>query len=158
MNPITREQWGAKDATPNYSPQKPARIILHHSATPLAVYKGVETIRTIQRYHQHHMGWQDIGYHYLIGPEGNIYEGRPSWAAGAHAKGYNRHTIGICVIGDYQAEKPTPEALEAVKGLIVTLEALYERSLPVTGHRDNGKTLCPGDNLYKEIGGLSEAV
>jgi hypothetical protein len=49
-------------------------------------------------------GWQDIGYNFLIGGDGNVYEGRGWGIWGAHVPRYNSKSIGICVIGDFQSE------------------------------------------------------
>jgi N-acetylmuramoyl-L-alanine amidase len=45
--------------------------------------------------------WPDIGYNFLVGEDGNVYEGRGWDAVGAHAVPYNSNSIGICVIGDF---------------------------------------------------------
>jgi hypothetical protein len=58
-------------------------------------------VRGIQGFHQNGRGWIDIGYHFLIGPEGIIYQGRPENVRGAHATP-NTNKVGICLIGDYQ--------------------------------------------------------
>jgi N-acetylmuramoyl-L-alanine amidase len=46
-------------------------------------------------------GWIDIGYNFLVGEDGNIYEGRGWNNVGAHATNWNSKSIGICVIGDF---------------------------------------------------------
>lgn len=48
--------------------------------------------------------WFDIGYNFVIGEDGNVYEGRGWDYVGAHAPGYNTQSIGICVIGDFSGE------------------------------------------------------
>ena len=74
-------------------------IILHCSAT-----------RTTQKYtfrqcKADHMrlGYKDIGYHYYITRDGQVHEGRPVWQVGAHCKGHNRHSIGVCYEGGLDA-------------------------------------------------------
>jgi len=46
-------------------------------------------------------GWWDIGYNFLIGEDGNAYEGRGWDYVGAHAPGYNTQSIGICILGHF---------------------------------------------------------
>ena len=59
---------------------------------------------TIRRWHLQR-GWSDIGYHYVIGLDGKIEAGRPVSKIGAHAKGYNKTSIGICYIGGLSENK-----------------------------------------------------
>jgi len=48
--------------------------------------------------------WADIGYNFLVGEDGNVYEGRGWDKQGAHSKLFNSKSIGICIIGDYTSE------------------------------------------------------
>jgi N-acetylmuramoyl-L-alanine amidase len=45
--------------------------------------------------------WDDIGYNFVVGEDGNVYEGRGWNAVDSHAVPYNRNSIGICIIGDF---------------------------------------------------------
>lgn len=58
-------------------------------------------MRSYQNLHMDDRGWWDIGYSFLIGEDGNVYEGRGWNYVGAHAPGYNTQSIGICVLGDF---------------------------------------------------------
>jgi hypothetical protein len=80
------------------------RIIIHHTA---GIYQwtkeaGMEYMRSLQQYHGRRLGRWDIGYHFLIDGEGNVYEWR-RWGmhvVGAHALGHNRGSIGISLMSD----------------------------------------------------------
>ncbi|MEZ8605428.1 N-acetylmuramoyl-L-alanine amidase [Vibrio splendidus] len=72
-------------------------ITVHCSATPPNMNIGV---KEIQRWHKQR-GWRDIGYHWVITRDGELQVGRPMDQMGAHVKGYNRHNIGVCLIGGY---------------------------------------------------------
>lgn len=48
-----------------------------------------------------HNGWDDIGYNFLVGDDGNIYEGRGWGIKGAHSPKYNANSLGICFIGNF---------------------------------------------------------
>lgn len=50
-------------------------------------------------------GWDDIGYNFIIGEDGNIYEGRGWGKKGAHSKPFNSKSIGICIIGNYMSKQ-----------------------------------------------------
>ena len=57
------------------------------------------------------LGWDDIGYNFLVGEDGNVYEGR-GWAhVGAHTKHYNKISLGASVIGDYMKKLPNQKAV-----------------------------------------------
>lgn len=72
------------------------KIIVHCSYTKPSMNWGAEEIRKI---HVDENGWAAIGYHYIIKRDGHIDRGRPHDAIGAHCRGENQHSIGICLIG-----------------------------------------------------------
>jgi N-acetylmuramoyl-L-alanine amidase len=72
------------------------RIIVHCSATADDLDVDAYTIR---KWHLDR-GWNDIGYHYVIRRDGTIEEGRPEGVPGAHTKGFNHDSIGVCWVGD----------------------------------------------------------
>ena len=71
------------------------KIIVHCSAT--REFQDVKT-EEIRRWHMD-KGWSDVGYHYLIELDGSINKGRPVERIGAHCKGHNNDSIGVCYIG-----------------------------------------------------------
>ena len=107
---VTRQQWGAAPSKPNSNPMgKVKRITLHHTSE----YPGMnllsdrEVIRSIAQYHRETLGWADIGYHFIIGRDGKIYEGRSSHIQGAHTGGHNENNLGISMAGDYVSRLPS---------------------------------------------------
>lgn len=54
--------------------------------------------------HMNRKGWNDIGYNFLVGEDGNVYEGRGWGKQGAHSVPFNKKSIGICIIGDYRSK------------------------------------------------------
>ena len=75
-------------------------IIIHCTATrPNAIC----TVESIRKYHRS-LGWRDIGYHYVIYPDGSVHAGRPVEQPGAHTEGHNAHSIGIAYVA---ASMPT---------------------------------------------------
>ena len=137
---------------------KPNYIIIHHSATdPRA---SVEDIRTVHL----ERGMDDIAYHYLIDSNGEIHIGRSHGIPGAHARGLNQESIGVCCIGDFSITVPTPRILETLISLLSDLRVTYD--IPpahIIGHRDvlrisidATKTICPGEYLYERLPYLRE--
>ena len=140
-------------------------LVLHHSYRPSAAqYQGEKTITAIRNYHLS-KGWRDIGYHLLVGPDGAIWPGRDLNLPGAHAlihkpdmirllgsSGYlNQHSVGICAIGDYEAEKPSPTLLATLKEVLFRLAQGFQiPSERLFFHRQVTATSCPGKNFDLE--------
>nr|CAD7409366.1 unnamed protein product [Timema poppensis] len=115
-------------------------------------------VRSYQNYHIDTNGWNDIGYSFVIGEDGQVYEGRGWDFVGAHAPGYNTQSIGICVIGDFSDRLPNEEALATLSDLIscgVDIGKIGE-GYQVIGHRQTRDTLCPGDTFYKWVKALPQ--
>lgn len=95
----------------------------------------------------------DIGYNFLIGGDGQVYEGRGWDKEGAHSKGYNHLTLGIAFIGNYMTVEPTKQQLDALQQLIKKGIALNKISsdYEIYGHRQLRSTLSPGDALFNII-------
>lgn len=113
------------------------RIAVHHSASAPST-----TILDIQAWH-HARDFYGIGYHYVIYANGDIYQGRPEWAIGAHAIGGNNDSIGICLCGNFETGKPTPEQMTSLVLLIRDIWTRYPR-VAVVRHSDIQATACPG--------------
>lgn len=80
-------------------------IIIHCSATPA---KMDVDAKEIDRWHRA-KGWLKIGYHFVIKRDGTIEAGRVVDEIGAHAKGYNYCSLGICMVGGMDAKNAKPE-------------------------------------------------
>ena len=76
-------------------------IVVHCSATPRHKDFSAEDIRD---WHVKGNGWDDIGYHFVIRLDGSIEYGRMVDKYGAHVKGHNYDSLGICYIGGMDKE------------------------------------------------------
>lgn len=99
-------------------------------------------------------GWKDIGYHYVIYPDGSIHKGRDENEIGAHCEGDNLFSVGICLIGRTEFTQPQFDSLFA---LVVDLRERFGFSnASIFGHRDRpsgkrqGKT-CPNFNVRERF-------
>jgi len=118
-------------------------IIIHCSATKEGVNVPVESI------HRMHIanGWAGIGYNFYIDIEGNVFQGRPEYAAGAHTVGHNNKAIGICYCGGIGKNgKPkdtrTPAQHHAMTRLVGELLSRYPKA-KVSGHNQWANKACP---------------
>ena len=113
-------------------------IVLHHAD---AVSCSIEDI------HRWHLanGWIGCGYHFLVRKDGSVWQGRPLDWVGAHAKGANAFSVGVCFEGSYEGKDTQMPAqqLQAGKELVSYLLLLYPEA-SVKRHRDYCSTDCPG--------------
>jgi N-acetylmuramoyl-L-alanine amidase len=187
---VPRSSWQADEAITRAKPQYAPRLelaIVHHTAGTNSYTPGqaAAIVRGIEIYHVQANGWNDIGYNFLVDRFGTIYEGRAGGVTrnviGAHAEGFNRGTVGVALIGNFQAATPPP----AMRSALVTLLAwrldvahvdplstvvyrsggnlTYKAGRRVTlraisGHRDTGPTACPGSGAYRLLPGIARAV
>lgn len=127
------------------------KIIVHCSATRPSMDIGADTIRD---WHVNGNGWSDIGYHYVIKRNGLVEAGRPVSISGAHAKGHNADSIGICLVGGMLEDMSKADAnftLAQYLSLDILIKSIKEDFdiAMVTGHRDlegSGKE-CPSFNV-----------
>jgi len=117
-------------------------VIVHHAAVDIA---GTERdIVAIARYHVEKHGWPGIGYHYVVARDGTVYKTNPITAISYHAAGSNVRSIGVCLAGDLNKARPTPQQVEAVKGLVQELQKQLGKPLRLLGHGEVYPTDCPG--------------
>ena len=131
------------------------KIIVHCSATPEGKDYSVDTIRKwhLQR------GFSDIGYHYIIYRDGSIHTGRDESVIGAHCKGHNSNSIGVCYIGGVATDGKTPkdtrttEQKQSLVKLLKELKAKYPQA-SIHGHRDFSSKACPSFDATKEYSSI----
>jgi N-acetyl-anhydromuramyl-L-alanine amidase AmpD len=131
-------------------------IIVHCTGT---IPSESTTVEAVRKYHVEHIGWKDIGYHYLIYLDGSIHAGRPIDQKGAHCKNHNEGTVGICYVGGLVAKNKagdtrTPMQKTALRNLIRALKVCFPTIKKVSGHRDYDNKACPCFNANDEYGGL----
>lgn len=112
-------------------------IAIHCAATKAGQDFDVSDIR---KWHVEQNKWADVGYHLVIKLDGTVQAGRPLDAIGAHVKGYNAVSVGVCLIGGLDANgEPADTFTEAqYNALEATLRFLrrYASNARIQGHRD----------------------
>lgn len=114
------------------------KIVIHHSAT---------TSGTPQAYAKHHIesrGWPGIGYHYVIGKNGEIDQTNDLETISYHTQNQNTPAVGICLTGNYDIQSAPPAQIAALVWLINDLRETMDRHLPLHGHREFASKSCPG--------------
>jgi len=180
---ISRAKWGADPSWRNGTPRYNAglrHVVVHHTASGndyrRADVPGI--LRGMYRYHTQSLGWFDLGYNFVVDRFGRAWVGRSGGVGkavrGAHALGFNHASVGISVIGNFEAAKPTNAAVtmvvrlaawkldryghDARGGVSVSSEgsdryaAGRQVRLPViSGHRATNETACPGERLQARL-------
>jgi N-acetylmuramoyl-L-alanine amidase len=141
------------------------KLIIHHSLT-----KDGQVVdwNAIRRYHVEVNGWDDIGYHWGIERVGNVYvmqTGRLETMAGAHTKGMNGRSLGICVVGNYDLDVPAGPTMDLLADLCARKCRKYGlRPEDIeTHHRYAEYKTCPGrlfpmDELRRRVEVVLEGV
>jgi hypothetical protein len=137
---------------PNASPRPWRWIVIHHSATPSG---GAAAFDKMHR----QKGWDELGYHFVIGNGTDTRDGQievgPRWPKqkwGAHAKTadnrYNDYGIGICLVGNFDVDRPTAAQMRSLSKLVAYLMRTYHiPASRVLGHGDTKPTDCPGHHM-----------
>lgn len=122
-------------------------VVWHHSATT------AKTIRSIAQFHTEVRGWPGIAYHYAIGYDGMVYLLNDPTTISYHAQGYNRYTIGVVLIGNFEEREMTQEMKDAAAKLQDHLHSELDLKFSWL-HGDTKATQCPGKHAREYLGPL----
>ncbi len=155
-----REDSAADSRLPNglgkirVEPGKWKYIVIHHSASANASVKGMDYYHRVERHMEN-----GLAYHFVIGnghsmKDGEIAIGR-RWTAqldGGHlaSEALNRKSIGICMVGNFDADRPTRRQMESLHSLVEFLLArchLSADALKTHQQINPIYTRCPGHNF-----------
>ncbi len=161
---ISRAAWGANEALMTSPPEyQPVEVhIVHHTVTGEGGVDPAVVVRAVYYYHAVTLQWGDIGYNYLIDVYGNVYEGRygGSGVVGHHAGKYNWGSLGVSLIGDFEAVDVPKDMRNSLTSVLAAKSAEWridplgqhvfiDKMVPnILGHRDVGSTACPGARAY----------
>ena len=181
---VPRADWGADQCKPRTAPEygEVKAAFIHHTvnANDYRPSDSPAIVLAICRYHRNSLGWNDIGYNFLVDRYGQVFEGRAGGidqaVKGAQAQGYNAQSTGISNLGTFTDQPQTDAGIRAIAKLVAWKLALH--GVPVTGsttlvsaggptnrfpagrttifqrisgHRDADSTECPGDALYAQL-------
>jgi hypothetical protein len=184
---LPRAAWGADERRrfddgeerwpPTYATAE--ALVVHHTRTTNEDPSPAATMRAIYAFHADIRGWGDIGYHWVVAPDGRVFAGRwdggrPGVVAG-HALGHNTGTEGIALLGNFEGAGPTAEAWRSLVAVLtwrcqaLGLDPLgrsgplgpagARRTFPtILGHGDCRPTTCPGEQLAPCLPALREEV
>ncbi len=162
-NPVTKENGKTLRWKRTYS-KKVTALVVHHTAIQVTgdTRSGVERMRALYLYHSQNRGWGDIGYHYIVDENGNIFEGKSGgpFVVAGHAYCNNVNTVSVALLGNFEIEQPSQEQMKSLQWLLSDLAGTYDidvtknvtfhgKKMPaIVGHRDLLQTDCPGYYAY----------
>ncbi|XP_068144620.1 peptidoglycan-recognition protein SC1a [Drosophila tropicalis] len=153
---VSKAEWGGRApswtvALGNYL----GYAIIHHTAGSYCETRAAcgAVLRSVQNYHMDSLGWPDIGYNFLIGGDGAVYEGRGWNHMGAHAAEWNPYSIGISFLGNFNWDTLEPNMIASAKELLqdAVNRGQLSSGYVLYGHRQVSATECPGTNIWNEI-------
>lgn len=180
---VSRQVW-CTSAACNYTSglkyHPVSHLIIHHTVSNNSSSDWAAVVRAIWNFHTYSREWGDIGYNYLVDPNGVIYEGHNGGddVVGTHASGANAGSMGVALLGTFTAYSPGIRPPQPMLNAAVDLLSwkadqrhinVFDagRTLPniswglpfLMGHRDvYGTTECPGDQAHLLIPWLREQI
>jgi hypothetical protein len=182
---VSRSVWGGglglKDdkihiGTPTFVTV--THLVIHHGASSNTSSNWAAVVASYFDYHVNSNGWSDIGYNYLVAPDGTAFVGRGGGenVQGAHMCGRNANTMGVCMIGNYVSEQPTTASIDklikilAWKASVNGIDPLGTSNLAnyglnlanVCGHQDGcggpSSTDCPGNTVWAQLPSIRQRI
>jgi len=154
---IPRSAW--TNAQPKMSKSLPMngvqRITIHHDAiNSSGLVRQADVARRLESIRRAHLArgseWVDIGYHYIIDPEGRIWQGRPISIEGAHVAKTNPHNLGVMLMGNFDEHRPSQQALATLDAFVT--DQMRRFRVPINRvytHKELRETACPGVHLQR---------
>jgi hypothetical protein len=154
---VRREEWGSEpQPIPDSRKQTPKFVTLHHAGV---IYKPTtdpaKFVKNMQGWGQRDKGWPDLAYHFLIAPDGRIFEARlMQYEPESNTKYPLQGHVGVEMMGDFSKQRINPKQLEAAVKLVAWIcqEQKIDPS-QIAGHKDRavGQTECPGKDFYRYL-------
>jgi N-acetylmuramoyl-L-alanine amidase len=186
---LGRTSWGADLPAPTGLPTEPpgdVRVLLVHHSASANGYGEADVVGQIRQFHALHTGpgkgWPDVAYNVFVDRFGRAWEGRAGSldapVIGDATGGNQGHSQLVCLIGNHEAEDPSPDAVDTLARVLAWLAArdgvdvtpgattsftsrgsnrwpagTTVETTTITGHRDMSQTACPGDAAYPRVRG-----
>ncbi len=131
------------------------RITIHHTGESQKSFADENSVRfALDNILTDHCNrnFGDIGYHFVIAPDGKAWQTRSMAYEGAHVLGQNSSNLGVMLLGNFESNQPTDGQVSTMTLMVDSMcEHFSIKKHRVFGHRDIGHSLCPGRNLYEEV-------
>jgi hypothetical protein len=134
---IARADWQGRAAAAQPLRRNPRGVIIHQIDASTTPTTTLGLVRALGAYQTQVLGWEDLSYHYIVDPEGNLFEGRlggPTSAVERLAGGDT--AVHVAVIAPRDAQ-PSPTASAVLVNLLAWLGQAYDIA-PLGEHRVGG--------------------
>jgi hypothetical protein len=154
---VTRAEWGSKPLPmPDERKHVPKFITIHHAGVDWKPGADpVKFVRSMQAWGQKEKHWPDLAYHFLIAPDGRIFEARDmQYEPESNTKYDLQGHIGIELMGNFENQRPSKAQVEScVKLAAWVCQEKKIDSTQIAGHKDRAKnqTVCPGKDFYRYL-------
>lgn len=167
-NLVTAETWGSRpDPIPAERRHTPKYVTLHHAGVLWTPDRDpVEFIRNMQAWGKRrpeieapprNTYWPDLPYHFLIAPDGTIYEGRPlQYEPESNTKYDLTGHLGVELMGNFEQQRPSPAQVESAVRLVAWLVTKFDlplEAISTHGKVAKGQTTCPGRDFARYFEG-----
>lgn len=161
---VTAKEWGSRpDPIPEERRHTPKYVTLHHAGVRWTGDRDpIEFVRDMQAWGKRrpeveapprNTYWPDLPYHFLIGPDGTIYEGRSlEYEPESNTKYELAGHLGVELMGNFEEQRPSAAQVESAVRLVAWLVAKYELPLQAISTHANvakGQTSCPGRDFAR---------
>jgi hypothetical protein len=154
---VTPTEWGSEpQPIADSRRHTPGYITIHHAGVvQKSTTDPAKFVKNMQIWGQREKKWPDLAYHFLIAPDGRIFEGRDlAYEGETNTKYPLQDQVQVELMGDFTKQRVTPKQLDSLVKLTAWLCAEYEiNPLLMGGHNDRAprQTSCPGTDLYRYI-------
>ncbi|KAH0515190.1 Peptidoglycan recognition protein 3 [Microtus ochrogaster] len=156
---VSRKEWGASSLTCSVPLSLPEAYLITEQLSRMECRDRASCsrmVRVLQSHSVYSKGWCDVAFNFLVGDDGNVYEGVGWHVRGLHAPGYSNVSLGIAFFGSKIGNSPTPDALSAAEDLInhavqngylspqyIQPQLLKEETCLIPQHSEMTKKACP---------------
>ncbi|MEM6313946.1 MAG: peptidoglycan recognition family protein [Planctomycetota bacterium] len=149
--------WGSTPANfPDDYLHEPTTVLLHHAGVDwVAGTDPAVKIKNLQTWGMRERGWHDVPYHFLIAPDGRVFEGRalryrPDTNTDFDTAGY----VNVQLWGNFDTQRVSRAQLQATVTLVAHLaDTLDMPTEKLVAHSDVAATGCPGVDFYRYLDG-----
>jgi len=154
---VSREEWGSEPQPfPDSKKHTPKYVTIHHAGV---IYKPgtdpAKFVKNMQAWGQKDKSWPDLPYHFLIAPDGRIFEARDmAYEPDTNTKYPLAGHIGVEMMGDFNQQRPSPQQLDSCARIVAWI--CDQKNIDIANiatHKDvaKGQTSCPGNDFYRYI-------
>ena len=154
---VTGKQWGSEpQPIPDSRRHVPKYVTIHHAGVLVkSTTDPAKFVKNMQGWGQREKKWPDLAYHFLIAPDGRIFEGRSlDYEPDTNTKYALQGHVGVELMGDFGKQRMTPRQLDSLVKLTAWICREYAIDpILIAGHNDRAprQTSCPGADLYRYI-------